>query len=109
MVIITTDSIRKAGYPHLSVLLSEAFHSPTSERTESEYPRQSVYNTPKSVREGMVSPLHTPGVYTTPVAFISAIALDWSIIVEVSDSQKQSINDAFQYVAVHHPSAQRRG
>jgi len=27
---------------------------------------------PKSVREDMVSPLHTPGVYTTPVAFISA-------------------------------------
>ena len=52
------------------------------------------------MREGTVSPLHTPGVYTTPVAFISAIALDWSIIVEVSDSQKQSINDAFQYVAV---------
>ena len=104
-----TYDIQKAGYPHLLVPLSEAFHSPTSERTESEYPRQSVYNTPKSVREGIVSPLHTPGVYTTPVAFISAIALDWSIIVEVSDSQKQSINDAFQYVAVHHPSAQRRG
>ena len=47
----------------------------------------------------MVSPLHTPGVYTTPVAFTSAVALDWFIcIVEVSDSQKQSINDAFQYV-----------
>ena len=60
-----------------------------------------VYNTPKSVREGTVRPLHTPGVYTTPVAFISAVALDWFIcIVEVSDSQKQSINDAFQYVAV---------
>ena len=60
-----------------------------------------VYDTPKSVREGIVRPLHTPGVYTTPVAFISAVALDWSIcIVEVSDSQKQSINDAFQYVAV---------
>ena len=56
---------------------------------------------PKSVREGIVHPLHTPGVYTTPVAFISAIALDWFIcIVEVSDSQKLSINDAFQYVAV---------
>ena len=52
------------------------------------------------MREGIVRPLHTPGVYTTPVAFTSAIALDWSIIVEVSDSQKQSINDAFQYVAV---------
>jgi len=53
------------------------------------------------VREGIVRPLHTPGVYTTPVAFISAVALDWFIcIVEVSDSQKQSINDAFQYVAV---------
>lgn len=39
--------------------------------------------------------------YTTPVAFISAIVLDWFIcIVEVSDSQKQCINDAFQYVAV---------
>ena len=60
-----------------------------------------VYDTPKSVREGTVSPRHTPGVYTTPVAFTSAIALDWFIcIVEVSDSQKQSINDAFQYVAV---------
>ena len=59
-----------------------------------------VYDTPKSVREGTVSPRHTPGVYTTPVAFTSAIALDWSIIVEVSDSQKQSINDAFQYVVV---------
>ena len=60
-----------------------------------------VYDTPKSVREGTVSPRHTPGVYTTPVAFISAIVLDWFIcIVEVSDSQKQSINDAFQYVAV---------
>ena len=36
-----------------------------------------------------------------PVAFISAIVLDWFIcIVEVSDSQKQSINDAFQYVVV---------
>ncbi len=53
------------------------------------------------MREGIVSPRHTPGVYTTPVAFISAVALDWFIcIVEVSDSQKQSINDAFQYVAV---------
>ena len=53
------------------------------------------------MREGIVSPRHTPGVYTTPVASISAIALDWFIcIVEVSDSQKQSINDAFQYVAV---------
>ena len=56
---------------------------------------------PKSVREGIVSPLHTPGLYTKPVAFISAVALDWLIcIVEVSDSQKQSINDAFQYVVV---------
>lgn len=53
------------------------------------------------MREGTISPRHTPGVYTTPVAFISAIVLDWFIcIVEVSDSQKQSINDAFQYVAV---------
>ena len=53
------------------------------------------------MREGTIRPLHTPGVYTTPVAFISAVALDWFIcIVEVSDSQKQSINDAFQYVAV---------
>lgn len=53
------------------------------------------------MREGTVSPLHTPGVYTTPVAFISAVVLDWFIcIVEVSDSQKQSINDAFQYVDV---------
>ena len=51
--------------------------------------------------EGTARPLHTPGVYTTPVAFISAVVLDWFIcIVEVSDSQKQSINDAFQYVAV---------
>ena len=48
----------------------------------------------------MISPRHTPGVYTTPVAFISAVVLDWSIIVEVSDSQKQSINDASQYVTV---------
>ena len=53
------------------------------------------------MREGTIHPLHTPGVYTTPVAFTSAVALDWFIcIVEVSDSQKQSINDAFQYVAV---------
>ena len=53
------------------------------------------------MREGTISPRHTPGVYTTPVAFISAIVLDWFIcIVEVSDSQKQCINDAFQYVAV---------
>ena len=95
------DGIQKAGYPHLPVPLSEAFHSPTSERTESEYPRRSVYHTPKSVREGTISPRHTPGVYTTPVASTSAVALDWFIcIVEVSDSQKQSINDAFQYVAV---------
>lgn len=53
------------------------------------------------MREGTICPRHTPGVYTTPVAFISAVVLDWFIcIVEVSDSQKQSINDAFQYVAV---------
>ena len=53
------------------------------------------------MREGTVCPRHTPGVYTTPVAFISAVVLDSFIcIVEVSDSQKQSINDAFQYVVV---------
>ena len=52
------------------------------------------------MREGIICPRHTPGVYTTPVASTSAFALDWSIIVEVSDSQKQSINDASQYVAV---------
>ena len=69
-----------------------------------------VYNTPKSVREGTVRPLHTPGVYTTPVAFISAVALDWFIcIVEVSDSQNHSINDAFQYVAVPPHYARKRG
>ena len=60
------------------------------------------------MREGTISPRHTPGVYTTPVAFTSAVALDWFIcIVEVSDSQKQSINDAFQYVAV--PSIPPKG
>jgi len=52
------------------------------------------------VREGIFALGTLRGVYTTPVAFIPAIALDWSIIVEVSDSQKQSINDAFQYVVV---------
>ena len=69
----------------------------------------SIYITPKSVREGIIRPRHTPGVYTTPVAFTSAIALDWLIcIVEVSDSQKLSINDAFQYVAVP-PIRPKRG
>ena len=55
---------------------------------------------PKSVHEGKVSPQHTPGVYTTPVAFTSAFVLTGLSFVEVSDSQKQSINDAFQYVVV---------
>ena len=52
------------------------------------------------MREGIVCPRHTPGVYTTPVAFISANVLDLSFFVVISSCQKQSINDAFQYVAV---------
>ncbi len=31
---------------------------------------------PKSVREGTIRPLHTPGVYTTPVAFTSAFVFE---------------------------------
>ena len=52
------------------------------------------------MREGIVCPRHTPGVYTTPVAFTSAIAFDLDLIVVVQTPQKQSINDAFQYVVV---------
>ena len=48
----------------------------------------------------MVCPRHTPGVYTTPVAFISANVLDLSFFVVISSCQKQSINDASQYVVV---------
>ena len=47
-----------------------------------------------------VCPRHTPGVYTTPVAFISANALDRFLFVVISSCQKQSINDASQYVVV---------
>ena len=64
MLLVT--AYKKAGYPHLPVPLSEAFHSPTSERTEPEYPRWSVYNTPKSVLEGTIALAHTPGcIYYT--------------------------------------------
>ena len=35
------------------------------------------------MREGIVSPRHTPGVYTTPVAFTSAFVFDWDLIVVV--------------------------
>ena len=71
------------------------------ERTEFEYPRRScIQCIPKSVREGIDCPRHTPGVYTTPVAFTSAIVFDLDLIVVVQTPQKQSINDAFQYVVV---------
>ena len=53
-----------------------------------------------SVREGTIRPLHTPGVYTTPVAFISAFVFVQDLSFRRSNSQKQSINDAFQYVVV---------
>ena len=52
------------------------------------------------MREGTIRPLHTPGVYTTPVAFISAFVFVQDLSFRRSNSQKQSINDAFQYVAV---------
>ena len=52
----------------------------------------------------MNSPLHTPGVYTTPVAFTSALSLNIGLSFRRSNGQKQSINDASQYVAIHtHP------
>ena len=56
----------------------------------------------------MVSPLHTPGVYTTPVAFTSAFVFDLGFDCGSSNGQKQSINDAFQYVAVP-PIRPKRG
>ena len=104
---------QKAGYPHLPILLfrpSEAF---LKERTESEYPRRSVYNAPRKVCVRTllctVSPRHTPGVYTTPVAFTSAFVFVQDLSFRRSNSQKQSINDAFQYVAVQPSFARRRG
>ena len=48
----------------------------------------------------MVCPRHTPGVYTTPVAFTSAFVFDLGFDCGSSNGQKQSINDASQYVAV---------
>lgn len=45
------------------------------ERAKSEYPRWQVHKAPKSVREAEASQ-HTPGVYTTPVAFTSAFVFD---------------------------------
>ena len=103
MLLVT--AYKKAGYPHLPVPLSEAFHSPTSERTEPEYPRWSVYITPKSVLEGTIALSAHSGLYILhPSAFISASALDWFIcIVEVSDSQKQCINDAYSIMSCLHP------
>ena len=61
---------------------------------------------PKSVHEDIVSPLHTPGVYTTPRSIHLRICLWYAFLnFSGSRSQKQSINDAFQYVAVltHQP------
>ena len=48
----------------------------------------------------MVNPLHTPGIYTTPVAFTSAFVFDLDLSFLGSNGQKQSINDASQYVVV---------
>jgi len=54
------------------------------------------------VREGTIRPLHTPGVciYYTRSIHLCYLLLTGLSFVEVSDSQKQSINDAFQYVVV---------
>ena len=99
--VISNGIYKKAGYSHLPVPLSEAFHSPTSERTESEYPRWQAYSTPKSVLEGTTAlGAHSGSYILHPSAFISASALDWFIcIVEVSDSQKQCINDAYSVMS----------
>ena len=45
---------------------------------------------PKSVREGIPCPQHTPGVYTTPVASISAFVLDWDLIVVVQTAKNKA-------------------
>ena len=52
------------------------------------------------MREGFNCSPHTPGVYTTPVAFTSASVFDLDLSFLRSNGQKQSINDAFQYIAV---------
>ena len=56
----------------------------------------------------MVSPLHTPGVYTTPVAFISAFVFDWDLIVVVQTVKNKASMTLFN-MSLSHPFAQSAG
>ena len=54
----------------------------------------------------MVSPRHTPGVYTTPVAFTSAFVFDWDLIVVVQTvKNKASMTLSNMSSSITHQSA----
>ena len=58
------------------------------------------------MREGIVSPRHTPGVYTTPVAFTSAFVFDWDLIVVVQTvKNKASMTLSNMSSSITHQSA----
>ena len=59
-----------------------------------------VYVHPKSVREGIIRPLHTPGSIYYTRSIISAFVLIRDLNFLGSNGSKQSINDASQYVVV---------
>ena len=63
---------------------------------------------PKSVREGIICPRHTPGVYTTPVAFTSAFVFDWDLIVVVQTVKNKASMTLFN-MSLSHPFAQSAG
>jgi len=95
------DYKRKAGYLASACSLFEAYHSLGCKQTEL-IPTPLVYKyAPKGVREGMDSLRHTNGngIYL-PVASTSAMFSTTNSIVVVSNSQKQSVSDAFQNVVL---------
>ena len=66
-----------------------------------------VYVHPKSVREGIIRPLHTPGSIYYTRSIISAFVLIRDLNFLGSNGSKQSINDASHIIAFHlfmHPT-----
>ena len=56
----------------------------------------SIYNTPKSVREGIVSPRHTPAAYEyTTVGVTSVIVFDRLLIVVVQVTKNKAYSVAY--------------
>ena len=99
------DYIQKSGCLTSACLLFEAFHSLCGKQNRVNT-HVEVYKTPvKCASEDMVSPRSTlRRVYTTPRGVTSALFSTAYSIVEVSNSQKQSVSNAFQYVVLR-PSA----